>query len=101
MKRTDFNKLHPVGGDYSAFLQTKQFMAENPVLPPGEAPLPVISEKENLTSEAAAAELQELTDLERPRHGFSAWLETKIEQRKADLRKTIADTFIKEIADGK
>ena len=100
MNRQDFNKLHPVGGDYSAFLQTKQFMKENAVIPPGEVPLPVISEKSGLTRDEAAVELQSLYDIERPQYGFLSWLELKITHRIEYLRKTIADFFLKEQKDG-
>ncbi len=96
MNREDFNKLHPVGGDYSAFNQTKDFMKANPVIPPGESPLPVISQKSDLTRGEAVAELQSLHDIERPKYGFATWVETKIEQRIGDLQKMLADTFLKE-----
>ncbi len=101
MKRDDFNKLFPVNENFTAFMQTKKFMAENPVLAAGEKPLPEISEEQNLSPKDAAAELKELDNIERPRHGFMAWLETKIEQRKSDLNKMIAKSFMeRKQADG-
>ncbi len=62
--------------------------------------IPVISGKSDLTRDEAVAELQELTDVERPEYGFASWVDIKIEQRKADLCKMIANTFLRKQKDG-
>ncbi len=62
--------------------------------------LPTISEKSDLTRDEAVIELQSLHDIERPEYGFASWLEIKIEQRKADLCKMIANTFLRKQKNG-
>lgn len=95
MNREDFNKQHPVTGDYTACQQGKDFVAAHPATPPGEIPVPIISTKGNLTHDEAVAELQELTDMESPKYGWASWLGLRIEQRKTDLCKSIAYRFLR------
>ena len=57
--------------------------------------IPVISQKGNLPRDEAVKELQSLEDIVEPRHGWASWVEIKIEQRKVDLARMIANTFLR------
>lgn len=94
-KREQFNLTHPETANYTKCQQGKDFMKLYPVVPPGEVPIPVISQKGNLSRDEAAKELQSLSDLVPPRYGWVTSLEIRIEQRKVDLSRMIANTFLR------